>query len=85
MVFSTSVFHRMSTSSIPLVKPCETNLLGETKKYKRIKKYFHFTHRSNSYNLIAICSKYFECLFQDNKGSENLKLNLNTNFKIVGR
>ena len=29
------------------------------KKYKRIKKYFHFTTRSNSYKLIEICSKFY--------------------------
>ena len=33
--------------------------LYKMKKYKRIKKYFHFTSRSNSYKLIEICSKFY--------------------------
>ena len=36
------------------------------KKYKRIKKKFHFTARSNSYKVITFCSKW-------NKGFETEK------------
>ena len=42
-------------------------------KYKRIKKYFHFTSRSNSYKLIEICSKFYFCLRKENKGFETVK------------
>ena len=56
LAFSTSVFHTMCKSSYGF------HFIGslyKMKKYKRIKKYFHFTSRSNSYKLIEICSKFY--------------------------
>ena len=44
--FSTSVFHTMCKSSYCFHF---IDFLYKMKKYKRIKKYFHFTSRSNSY------------------------------------
>ena len=68
-VLSTSVFH-MSKSSYGF------HFIGslyKMKKYKRIKKYFHFTSRSNSYKLIEICSKFYFCLWKENKWIETVK------------
>ena len=65
--FSTSVFHIMWKSSYGFHL---IDSLFKMKKYKRIKKYFHFTTaRSNSYKLITFCSKF---LWQENKGFETV-------------
>ena len=53
--FSTSVFHTMCKSSYFFHF---IDSLYKMKKYKRIKKYFHFTSRSNSYKKLKFARNF---------------------------
>ena len=73
--FSTSVFHIMCKRSYGF------HFIGslyKMNKYKRIKKYFHFTSRSNSYKKLKFARNFIFVIWKENKGSETVKRCIST-------
>ena len=75
--FSTSVSCIMSKSSYDfhLIRT-----LYKIKKCKRIKKYFLYTPRPNSYKLIVFCQNF---LWRENKGFETVKRYIQIIYNLV--